>query len=44
MVKPKQFDPDVEEVVGHPSGQLKRIRYLGCYGGVSTRDQCLELQ
>ena len=42
VVKSKQFDPDFEKVVGHPSGQLEWIRYLGCGGG-STREQCLEL-
>ena len=43
VVKPKQFEPDFEEVIGHPSGHLDRIRYLGYCGGGSTRDQCLEL-
>ena len=43
VVEPNQFQPCVQEVVGHPSGHLDRIRYLGYCGGGSTRDQCLEL-
>ena len=43
VVQPKQFEPHYEEAVGHPSGHLDRIRYLGGCGGGSTRDQCLEL-
>ena len=43
VVEPNQFEPYQQEAVGHPSGHLDRIRYLGCCGGGSTRDQCLEL-
>ena len=32
-----------EQPVGHPSGHLERVRYLGGCGGGSTREQCLEL-
>ena len=31
------------EAVGHPSGHLERIRYLGCEGGGSTREQSVML-
>ena len=33
-----QFD-GYPEAVGHPSGHLERIRYLGCEGGGSTHEQ-----
>ena len=36
----KEMD-SYEEALGHPSGNLERIRYLGDRGGGSTRDQCL---
>jgi hypothetical protein len=42
VVEPNQFEPCLEAVC-HPTGHLERIRYLGCGGGGSTRDQCLEL-
>ena len=43
VVQPKQFEPHYEEAIGHPSGHLDRIRYLGGCGRGSTRDQYLEL-
>ena len=42
MVDTQQFD-SYPEAVGHPSGQLELIRYLGSGGGGSTREQCVEL-
>ncbi len=42
VVESNQFE-SYQQAVGHPSGHLVRIRYLGCCGGGSTRDQCLEL-
>ena len=42
VVDTEQFD-SYPEAVGHPSGHLERIRYLGRGGGGSTREQNVEL-
>ena len=41
VVDIQQFDPCLQEV-GHPSGHLQRIRYLGWDGG-STQEQSIQL-
>ena len=43
IVEIEQFG-DYPEAVGHPSGHLERIRYLGRGGGGSTSEQCVKLQ
>ena len=43
VVDTEQFD-SYPEAVGHPSGHLEQIRYLGCGGGGSTYEQNVVLQ